>query len=415
MKKIILWIILINSLAYSQDYTYNLSNDFQSQFGSSTDMVALNPIFKLESDTIFNKTYNSKIKKFPIGLSNINLAYGFLYFTGNSNSVFENEIVFLVENYMSDNPILYFDKNGNLDFTDDGGPIKFSDNFKLALKNIKNHSASLHYNISKGFFPNDAGQTFKTRIKSLYPNAYLISPNYWITNQRLFVKVSKGMLNDKPITIYLFDEDSDGLFTANIDKIFIEPNTIELEKDVSSFSRKASLISNNATFLIYGMKFSLKNLDESGDILVLEKSNKQINKIYDLGDSIDFLSLKLINDQSISINDFLNKDKYILIEVGGTWCGGCIAQKPIISEIYESNKAYVFGVFANDTKATVEKYVGKHKIEWDIGLMTQEFKKRFGINSFPTYILISPYGKIKLIDINAHRIKSLLMFSKRID
>jgi hypothetical protein len=109
MKKlIILWIILINSLAYSQDYTYNLSNDFQSQFGSSTDMVALNPIFKLESDTIFNKTYNSKIKKFPIGLSNINLAYGFLYFTGNSISVFENEIVFLVENYMSDNPIFFF-------------------------------------------------------------------------------------------------------------------------------------------------------------------------------------------------------------------------------------------------------------------------------------------------------------------
>jgi thiol-disulfide isomerase/thioredoxin len=409
MKKlIILAIIFFKSAAFSQDYTFTLANDFQSLFGVDGNLVSYNPIFKLDKDSIYNKTESSKIKKLPKVRSNNDLAYGFLYFTGNSDSVFENEIVFLVKNYMSEKSILYFDKNGNLDFTDDDAPVMFSKDLRVELKNSKIKAASLHYFISKSMPINDAGQTFKKRIRSLFPNSQLISPDNWITNQRLSIKVTKALLNEKPITIYLFDEDADGLFTSNTDKIFIEPNTVELGKDIFAFSINASLINDNATFLIYGKYYSLKELDEGGKKLIITSSSKDITKVHITGDIISTIKIDLLNGQSLSIEDMLNKGKYTLLEVSDTWCGGCIVQKPIVKAIHESNKARVIGVFANDTEASVSKYIQNYGINWQVGLMNEEFKKMFRINTFPTYILISPKGKIEMIEMQAKKIKEYL-------
>jgi thiol-disulfide isomerase/thioredoxin len=371
-------------------------------------MVALSPIFKLESDTIFNKTYNSNIKKFPIGLSNINLAYGFLYFTGNSISVFENEIVFLVENYMSDNPIFFFDKNGNLDFTDDDDPIPFINKLNLKLKNSEYPFSELHYQIGKSEISLKNQEALNNRFSSKYPKSKIVSTNYWLTNLRKAVKLSNTKLNGKSITVILFDENADGLFSENIDKIFIEPNTIELGNDLSSYLRKAITISKDATFLIHNMAYSLKALDIAGKNLTLTPTSKKVNKVYSVGDIISTLKIELINEQALPIDSLFNNGKYVLLEVGGTWCGGCITQKPIVKEIQSSKKAIVIGVFANDTKASVSKYIEKHDINWQVGLMNDEFKNLFGIYSFPTYILISPKGKIEMIEIASYKIKEHL-------
>ncbi|MEZ4797561.1 MAG: TlpA disulfide reductase family protein [Flavobacteriaceae bacterium] len=409
MKKlIILFILSISITAFPQDFKINLSNNFQSQFGSSSDMIALNPIFKLESDTIFNKTEYSKIKRFPKGVSNSDLAYGFLYFSGNHNPIFENEIVFLVKNYMSDKPLLYFDLNGNLDFTDDGNPISFINSFNLTLKNNDNPSSELHYQIGKSEISIKNQEALIHRFSSKYPKSKIVSTNYWLTNLRKAVKLSNTKLDGKPITVMLFDENADGLFSENIDKIFIEPNTIELGKDLSSYLRKANTISKDATFLIHNRTYSLKSLDIAGKNLIITSTLKKANKVFGVGDIISTLKIELINELALPIESLLNNEKYVLLEVGGTWCGGCITQKPIVKEIQNSKKAIVIGVFANDTKASVSKYIDKHDINWQVGLMNDEFKNLFGINSFPTYILISPQGKIEMIDINASKIKKII-------
>jgi thiol-disulfide isomerase/thioredoxin len=405
---IIISIVFIKSTAFSQDYSFVVENNYQSLFGSNSDMTAFNPIFKLDGDNIFNKTESSKIRALPKELSNYDLAYGFLYFAGNSNPIFENEIVFLVKNYMSEKPILYFDKNGNLDFTDDDAPIEFSNDFKLVLKNSMNQFSALHYLIGKSEISPKNQEALQNRFSSKYHKSNSVPSSYWLTNQRMSVRLSKGKINEKPITIFLFDEDGDGLFTANTDKIYIDSGFVELGEDVSSFLRKASLINNNARFLIHNNTYSLKQLDEAGGKLTITSSANLITKINGVGDIISTLKIDLLNGQILSIESLFKEEKYTLLEVGGTWCGGCIAQKPIIKEIYDSNIANVIGVFANDTEARVNIYIKKHSIKWQIGLMDEAFKKQFGINLFPTYILISPKGKIEMIEMEANKIKEYL-------
>ena len=328
------------------------------------------------------------------------------------NSIFNKELVFFVENYTTINPLIYIDRNGNLDFLDDEKPIRFENEFILKLGNSKMKTAIYHLKISRSKINAEHAERIKKQYSTKYPNSTILSPSLWFVNQRLSVRLSKNKIIGKPITILLYDGTTDGLFTFQPgmtgDRIHIVEGDIKNGVDLNSYLIQAEPIDHNAVFSLYSKNYRLKKSHIEGNFITLSEIGK--NTSIALNKDIDISSLKitLLDNQIIKIADLLDERKPLLIDVGATWCSGCIAQEPMLKKIFNTNKVTVIGIFGHDTPESVAKYTKQQKIEWPVGLKNENFQNQFNINMYPTYILISPDGKIILMDYNSEKIEASL-------
>lgn len=414
MKKILQLILFFafSSNISAQDINFNISKTYIYQFGKNSDLIGFCPLFKLNSDAIHNKVYSAKIKHLPKSINISKIAYGFLYFKGLKNSSFENELVLLVENYETSNPIIYVDSNGNLDFTDDGKPYNLKEISTLKLANSEDSSANYNYQIAKSKISEENEHQIRNKYASKFPKSNIISADKWLTTQRLFVRMSKEKINNKAITIFLIDNSADGLFNfqtnENGDRILIVEGEVDINKDLTFLFRQAQPIDHNAIFELYGKSYYPKTVSINGDGLTITETSENTRVFYKDGQDISSLNIELLNGCYTTIKDLIKENKYLLIDFGGTWCGGCISQEPTIKAIYESGKAEVIGFFVYDTPESVGKYIKEHNIKWPVALVNSDVKNMFNFNSYPTYILISSEGKIILGDINSEQIVKYL-------
>ena len=119
--------------------------------------------------------------------------------------------------------------------------------------------------------------------------------------------------------------------------------------------------------------------------------------------NVSKFSIDLLSGETRTLSNLI-KDKPLLIDVGGTWCGGCITQEPTIKKIHKEQLANIIGVFAHDTEERVANYVKKHNIEWPVALMSKAFVEKFKTYSYPTYILISKEGNVEIIERSAEKL-----------
>jgi len=414
MKTILLFLFFstIANFVDAQDLDYNLSNTYINQFGKHTDLVGFIPLFKLDSDSIHNKQLSLIIRRLPNTINKSKTAYCFVYFTGIGNSLFDTELTLLVENYETNNPTIYIDRNGNLDFADDSAPLKLNDRLILKLANGDDNSAIYHYQIAKSQISKENENQIKNRYASRFPKSSIISPVNWLTNQRLSVRISREMIGNNPISILLQDNTVDGLFTFQThetgDRIFIAEGEIEEDIDLQSYLRQAEPIDHNAVFELYGKNYNVKKTSKNGQALTIAETIINTRTMFKEGEDISSFTFELLDGKSVRIKDLLKEKKPLLIDVGGTWCGGCIRQQSTIKKLYKDGKLEIIGVFDHDTPQSVTKYVKKHNINWPVALVDSAFKNMFRINSYPTYILISSEGKIIFMDRNSEQIVKYL-------
>lgn len=413
-QKVYLALLLIGNSLMSQNLDFKLSDTYTSMFGAKGDLISLNPLFKLEGDVIHNKTESKDIVALPKQMKTAEIAYGFLHFMGIDKQAFKNEVAFLVENYNAENPSVFIDENGNLDFTDDDSPINFLNTaYTIKLSNSSNKNGVYHHWMSKA---NSIEVQNQDKVKQFYgskfPNSSIIHPSKWFISKRLPVRFSKIMIDNKPVTILLHDQSSDGIFTFNSgdfgDRIAIVEKHIDIDEDLTQYLRLGEAIHNFPVFKIYEKNYNINELSESGNEISFKETNKKINSKTTLDSNILSLKIKLIDNSVLSIQELLKNGKYLLLDFGGTWCASCITQEPIIKEMHGSNRLNVVGIFGHDTKESISKHIKKHQIKWPVAMLSKELKSVFNINAYPTYILVSPSGKIKAIDINAQAIKKQL-------
>lgn len=110
-----------------------------------------------------------------------------------------------------------------------------------------------------------------------------------------------------------------------------------------------------------------------------------------------------LDGKQISLSDF--KGKWVVLDFWGSWCGWCIKGFPKMKEAYQkyAEKVEFIGIDCGDTldkwKAAVEKY----EIPWVNVYNDTEIESDnrvdivYGIQGYPTKIIISPDAKIKKI------------------
>ncbi|MDF1699453.1 MAG: TlpA disulfide reductase family protein [Saprospiraceae bacterium] len=408
----IILIFFVSSQFLAQEMSFDIDEHHIDPFGKNSDLVGFIPLFELSSDYLHSKNQSNQIVRLPASIDKVKTAYGFISFSGLKNSMFNKEIALLVEHYTSSDPVIYLDRNGNLDFNDDGLPLTLHDELIVQLANEDDSSAYYHYQIGRSKITDANEAQLRNRYASKFPQNAIVSAKNWLTSRRLSVRVSNDMLEEKPITIFLLDNSVDGLFTFQTDeygdRILVVEGEIDENQDLTSILRQAQPIDHNAVFELYGNNYFIKHASRNGNEVILAVTSQKTGRVFKDGEDISDFAIPLLDGKTTAIKDLLQNKKYLLIDVGGTWCGGCIKQEPTIKRIYESGQVGVVGLFDHDTPKSVRKYIVAHDIKWPVALVDATFKTRFNITSFPTYILVTPQGKIILFDSNSEAIEKYL-------
>lgn len=97
-----------------------------------------------------------------------------------------------------------------------------------------------------------------------------------------------------------------------------------------------------------------------------------------------------------SLNPEHLKGRLVLLEFWATWCGPCRDSIPHLIELkkkYEP-KGMLLVALSDEPKSKVGPFVEKYKMPYIVGGGAKATLQKYGINAFPTAILIGPDGKV---------------------
>jgi len=92
------------------------------------------------------------------------------------------------------------------------------------------------------------------------------------------------------------------------------------------------------------------------------------------------------------------RGKHVILDFWGSWCSWCIKGIPQMKEYYKkyAGKFEILGIDCNDTEQKWKEAVKKHELTWlhVYNPKSSSVLEDYGIQGFPTKIIIGPDGKI---------------------
>lgn len=121
----------------------------------------------------------------------------------------------------------------------------------------------------------------------------------------------------------------------------------------------------------------------------------------DIGNVAPNFTLKALNGNEISLSKF--KDKYVLIDFWGSWCGPCRKTNPLMAELYgkllakKANIEFISIACNEQSEESWKRAIENDKLVWtqlNDAHSNHFISTQYRVNSFPTCILVSPKGEI---------------------
>ena len=108
--------------------------------------------------------------------------------------------------------------------------------------------------------------------------------------------------------------------------------------------------------------------------------------------------LKNIDGKEHSLADF--KDKWLILDFWGTWCGPCKEELPSVNQFYTELAAGQHGdnnflsIACNDQEDKVKDFIAQHKYAIPVAMSDNQIERNYKITGYPSKILISPEGRM---------------------
>lgn len=107
-------------------------------------------------------------------------------------------------------------------------------------------------------------------------------------------------------------------------------------------------------------------------------------------------TLNDINGKPLTLSSL--QGKYVLLDFWGSWCPWCIKGFPPMKEYYQkyAGKFEILGIDCNDPEEKWKAAVDKYELPWLHVYNPRDSKvlEDYGIQGFPTKIIIDPKGQI---------------------
>ena len=157
---------------------------------------------------------------------------------------------------------------------------------------------------------------------------------------------------------------------------------------------------------------------EAGDIV---RNYKMLQKIFEThakakqtAEGMPFTDFTIENGNldgsKASLSDYVGKGKYVLVDFWASWCGPCMAEIPVLVEVYNKYKGEKFdllGVAVWDKREETLKSIESKNIAWsqiiDAGSIPTDL---YGIRGIPHIILFAPDGTIVARDLRGDGLKT---------
>ena len=116
-----------------------------------------------------------------------------------------------------------------------------------------------------------------------------------------------------------------------------------------------------------------------------------------IGKEATGFSLEDIDGNLLTLSSL--RGKYVMLDFWGSWCGACIKSFPHLKAFYEQhhNKLEIIGIACHDTKEKWNAAVKRHELPWLHvlnGEGTIDVAELYGVQAYPTYVLIAPDGRV---------------------
>ncbi len=126
------------------------------------------------------------------------------------------------------------------------------------------------------------------------------------------------------------------------------------------------------------------------------EAEKEAEKKQAAGVMAPDFTLNDINGKPLALSSL--RGKYVVLDFWGSWCGWCIKGIPEMKKYYAKYKGKfeILGVDCNDPEAKWKEAVKKHELPWlhVYNPKGSSVLADYGIQGFPTKIVIGPDGKI---------------------
>jgi len=160
-------------------------------------------------------------------------------------------------------------------------------------------------------------------------------------------------------------------------------------------------------------KFKYVGIDTQSRSLLLQPISDDSKK-YSLQKGYPFRPFKgkdFRTGKSIALSDFAGK--YVFIDFWGTWCGPCVQDLPELRETYQdADKAHVqfLGVVGKDSAERLARFLAKNPLEWPqiLSDSVNKLVETYGIQAYPTTVLIGPDGKVVEKNLRGDALRSKL-------
>ena len=142
----------------------------------------------------------------------------------------------------------------------------------------------------------------------------------------------------------------------------------------------------------------MKNFLDSSlkDIRAQIEADREAAALQAEGREVPDFTLKDINGKDLSLSSL--RGKYVVLDFWGSWCVWCIRGVPKMKEYYQkyAGKFEILGIDCSDTEEAWKAAVKEHAMPWlhVYNPQDSELLSQFGIQGFPTKIILDGEGKI---------------------
>lgn len=110
--------------------------------------------------------------------------------------------------------------------------------------------------------------------------------------------------------------------------------------------------------------------------------------------------LTTTRDEHFRLSDNVGK-KIIVLNFFATWCGPCRAEMPELNRYYTEHKSesfFLLGIDAEEKGDRVDAFLNELKVDFPAGVDQGAIRKKYGVESFPTTVVIGVDGKVQLYE-----------------
>ncbi len=332
------------------------------------------------------------------------LAYGFVYFTGWPNGTLDSTHLVLVEGYDGDEPRFFLDLNNNLDLSDDASAVERegdSDQYILTF-HARDHPERKFPVRTIFVGKRQVYVDDPTRLKGIEQafgpiqarnGGKGLGAEFWLSDKRLNILSADVKHAGLKFQIGVHDWDCNGAYNdEGVDMILSGEYGGEFLS--TSRVRGATKLEAKALIQLAGQAFEVLEVDPAGKHIRLIASDRPYTRISE-GTQLPSFELDRLAGEGLTIEDLLDDGRYLLIDFWAHWCKPCVMGLPEVKRLEGEypDQLTVLSLHRGDHAAGMA-LIEEHNLDWLHAKATDVLVETFMVDSWPTFILVDPQGKI---------------------